>query len=238
MEHDFQVLGVRGVWLKPGGRMKVKLPLIILVLSLISGACSVSELSAFFGKYPETSGSLLFQDNFSDPSSGWDRIRTEQGMTDYDGESYRVVVNTPNADYWANPGLNFTDVSVEVDAAKINGPDDNNLGLLCRYQNRENFYFLIISSDGYYGIGKVEDGNQVLIEPEQMYPSAVILEGNQNNHLRAVCDGNQLTLYVNGIKVAETEDQSFLEGDVGLIVGTFDQPGVDVVFDNLIVTVP
>lgn len=211
---------------------------ITIAALLLVPACNLDQIASFYGKYPQESGSLLFQDAFSDPGSGWDRVRTPEGMTDYDGDQYRILVNSPNADYWANPGLNFTDVVVEVQARKINGPDDNNFGILCRYQNLDNFYFLIISSDGYYGIGKVKDGKQTLIEPEQMYPSPVIAQGNQQNYLRAVCQGSKLALFVNGELVAETDDQSFLEGDVGLVVGTFEQPGVDVVFDNLIVKVP
>jgi hypothetical protein len=47
-----------------------------------------------------------------------------------------------------------------------------------------------------------------------------------------------LALTVNGVLVAETSDSSFHEGDIGLIVGSFDDPGVDIWFDNLVVLVP
>ena len=212
--------------------------LIISLLVLISLACSVEQISQIFGAYPTNKGELLFQDGFSDPSSGWDRVRTQEGMTDYEGERYRIVVNVPNADYWANPGLSFTDVSVEVDAGKVSGPDDNDYGPLCRYRDTGNFYFLIISSDGYYGIGKVQDGEQELLQPPQMYHSDVIYTDNQPNHIQADCNDSRLALTVNGVLVAETSDSSFHEGDIGFIVGSFDDPGVDIWFDNLIVKVP
>lgn len=220
--------------------MKRNAPLILtfLTIALLSASCSLADLSQFFGAYPEEPGSLLFQDDFIDPGSGWDRVRTEEGMTDYEGEKYRILVNTSNADYWANPGLHFTDTAVAVETLKLAGPDDNNYGVLCRYQDRGNFYFLIISSDGYYGIGKVENGKQQLLEPEQMYPSDAILQGNQFNNLRVVCDGPRLALYINGELAAETEDHALQSGDVGLMVGSFDQPGVDVLFDHFTVTVP
>lgn len=205
---------------------------------LLGSGCVLSDLSRFFGAPPEEPGSLLFQDNFTDPSSGWDRVRTEEGMTDYDVDKYRIVVNARNADYWANPGLDFGDAVITVETLKLSGPDDNNYGVLCRYQDRDNFYFFVISSDGYYGIGKVENGKQQLLEPEQMYPSDAILQGNQYNNLRVVCSGSQLVLTVNGELVAETEDHAFQRGDIGLMVGSFDQPGVDVLFDHFTVTVP
>jgi hypothetical protein len=219
-------------------RKMISLFVIAAAVMLLSSACVLIDLSRFYGAYPEEPGSLLFQDNFTDPRSGWDRVRTEEGMTDYDVDKYRIVVNARNADYWANPGLDFEDIVVTVETLKLSGPDDNNYGVLCRYQDRDNFYFLVISSDGYYGIGKVENGQQRLLQPEQMYPSDAILQGNQYNNLKVVCDGSRLALTVNGELVAETEDQAFRRGDVGLMVGSFDEPGVDVLFDHFTVTVP
>jgi hypothetical protein len=208
---------------------------IILILTL---ACSFSQVSRLFGEYPQNSGDLLFQDGFSDPSSGWDRVQSQGGMTDYENDRYRIVVDAANADYWTNPGLSFMDVMVDVDAGKNAGPDDNDYGVLCRYQDTENFYFFIISSDGYYGIGIVESGEQRLLEPPQMYQSDAIIPGNAANHLQAICHGSQLTMYVNGDLVAEASDSTFAEGDIGLIVGSFDEPGVDIWFDNLMVRNP
>jgi hypothetical protein len=43
---------------------------------------------------------------------------------------------------------------------------------------------------------------------------------------------------VNGVLIAETSDSTFKEGDIGLIVGSFEIPGVDIWFDNLMVSVP
>lgn len=211
---------------------------LFLFFALVSAACSLTDLADFFGAYPTQSGALLFQDGFDDPSSGWDRVHDQQGLTDYENGRYRILVNEQNADFWANPDLDFRDVVIDVDAEKVAGPDDNDFGVLCRYQDIENFYFLIISSDGYYGIGKVEGGEQSLLDPPQMYYSEVILTGNTTNHLTARCKGAELKLAVNNQLIAEARDDTFSEGDVGLIVGTFSEPGVDILFDNFSVKVP
>lgn len=210
----------------------------ILLIALMSLACSASKVSQLFGEYPTSSGDLLFQDGFSDTTSGWDRVRTDEGITDYEEDRYRIVINSANADYWSNPGLAFSDVRIDVDVGKYAGPDDNDFGVLCRYIDTENFYFLIISSDGYYGIGKVVGGEQKLLEPPQMYHSEDIVTGGGLNHIQAECNGSRLALVVNGVLIAETSDSTFKEGDIGLIVGSFDIPGVDIWFDNLMVTVP
>ena len=219
-------------------KLRLKILLIITFLALFSLGCVISRISQLFGEYPSNPGDLLFQDGFSDPSSGWDKIRTSEGVTDYEDDQYRIIVNAPNADYWANPGLDFIDVVIDVDAGKYGGPDDNDFGVLCRYQDTENFYFFIISSDGYYGLGKVQGGEQELLDPPQMYHSEAIITGTGPNHIQAICKGSQLTMKINDVLIAEAADSTFQAGDIGLIVGSFDIPGVDIWFDNLMVKVP
>lgn len=220
--------------------MKRCLLLIFLVLFLSTTACSM--LPAEEGDPQPTSpplpANVLFQDDFSDPSSGWDRVSVEDGITDYADGVYRIFVNTINTDVWANPELNFSDASIEVDATKVGGSDNNDFGVLCRYADADNFYFFIISSDGYYGIGKLLDGEQKLIGVDAMPPSEAIKQGDASNHLRADCIGSKLSLYVNGEFLAQYEDSDLASGDVGLIAGTIDAPGTDIHFDNLQVLKP
>ena len=102
----------------------------------------------------------------------------------------------------------------------------------------DNFYFFFTSSDGYYGLGKVVNGNQQLIGDEAMQPSEVINQGEAANQVRADCVGSTLAIYVNGVKLAQYEDTDFTSGDVGLIAGSFDNPGTDIHFDNFKVYKP
>jgi hypothetical protein len=181
---------------------------------------------------------ILFQDDFSDSSSGWDRVNVDEGVTDYENGIYRIWVNTESTDVWANPGLKFTDTVVEVEATKVGGPDDNDFGIICRYADESNFYTFIISSDGYYGILKVLDGEQILIGEDEMMPGDAIQQGNITNTIRADCVGSSLKLYANGNLLAVVEDNSFSSGDVGLLAGTFGEPGTDIHFDNFVVREP
>ena len=198
-----------------------------------------SVLACSLGSEADTlPGSVLLQDDFSDPSSGWDRVNTEDGITDYANGVYRIFVNTGNTDVWANPGMSFADTTIEVDATKTGGPDDNDFGLICRYEDSANFYFFIISSDGFYAVGKVIDGVQELLGDTEMNPSDAIKIGNMANHLRVDCVGSSLSLSVNGTQLVTVQDSSLVQGDVGLIAGTFDEPGTDIHFDNFVVRQP
>lgn len=214
--------------------MKTRFITIISILIMVSLACSFGDIA----NGEEVPGNVLFQDDFSDPSSGWDRVSEDGGITDYENGAYRIFVNSKNSDYWANPGLSFTDVVVSAEATKVGGVDDNDFGLICRYQDNQNFYFFIISSDGYYGIGKVKDGEQEILGTESMPPSESINQGNTKNNLQASCVGNQLTFSVNGKNLDKKTDADFSSGDVGLIAGSFDSAGTDIHFDNFTVINP
>jgi len=220
--------------------MRLRVILVILALASVTLACQ--KVSSIAGESQainqDKAGRLLFQDDFSDPKSGWDRLTNEDGITDYYNGQYRILVNTTNTDVWANPGLNFTNTIIDVDATKAGGDDNNDLGVICRYKDSNNFYFFVISSDGYYGIGKFKDGQQVLVGMESMPPTDVVRQGNATNHIQAECNGSTLRLVVNGQQLAETSDSDFTSGDAGLLAGSFENPGTDILFDNFIVQEP
>ena len=208
-------------------------PILVLATALTLG-CSLTSGAASSGG----DTSILFQDDFSDTGSGWDRTTTDSSSTDYASGAYRIWVNDTNSDFWANPGKSFTDAQVEVEAIKVAGPDDNDLGVICRYQDTDNFYFALISSDGFAGIGKTKAGQQILLTGDKLTPADAIHQGNNKNTIRLDCVGSSLSLLVNGTQVITATDSDFAKGDVGLIAGTYDTPGTDVQFDNFVVRAP
>lgn len=214
-------------------------PILFLIfdLALVSLACQFS-LPFASTRIPLTqSGDTLFSDDFTNSASGWDHFTSAEGTMDYDGSGYRFLVNALQTNFWSTPGKSFRDVRMEVDVAKLGGPDENRIGLLCRF-TQDNYYFFMVSSDGYYTIGKYIGGNVIQLGQNEMQYNEAIHTGLAVNHLRADCIGNTFTLYVNGSPVAQAQDADFAEGDVGLLAGTFSQPGVDVIFDNFVVLQP
>ena len=65
-----------------------------------------------------------------------------------------------------------------------------------------------------------------------------IQNGIEKNRLRADCVDDILMFYVNDFPVAVISDLDFRLGDVGLIAGSFADPGTDVLFDNFLVLKP
>ncbi len=205
------------------------------VLSLAIFACAMPSFASSSATVP--SGTVLFKDDFSSPTSGWDRYKSAEGTMDYDGGAYRILVNSLQVNFWSTPHKDFSDVRIEVDAGKIAGPDENRIGLICRDTGNQ-YYFFVISSDGYYGIGIFTNGQTALLGQSEMQASDKIKTGIAINHLRADCDGDTLTLYVSGFQLAQVHDPNLKHGDVGLLAGTFTHPGVDIIFDNFVVMKP
>jgi pectate lyase len=213
--------------------MNKKIYIALAVLVVAAMACGTSSTGS--------SSKVLFQDKFTDTSSGWDHASSTDGSTDYQNGAYRINVLTPNVSLWANPSKKFqSDVSVEVDAAKSGGPDDNAFGVICRYQDAKNFYKFYITSDGYAGISKEANGDTTVISSSDGKIQQVdhINQGSATNHIRADCVGSNLTLYANGSEIASASDSSFTGGDVGLIARTYDTAGTDILFTNFVVSKP
>lgn len=209
----------------------------IAIALLTMGFLASLAACGMFG-LPTEPGAILFQDAYSDPNSGWDRYEDSTYVSDYFDGRYIIGVFAPDTDAWANPGLEFGDVRIDVEARKDAGPDDNAYGVLCRYQDLRNFYFFLISSDGYTGIGISKEGRRKLISGDTMLPSDSVVRGEAINIIRAECEGYDLRLLVNGDLVVEAQASEWTRGDVGLIAGTYASPGVVVSFDNFSVRNP
>jgi hypothetical protein len=202
-------------------------------LFLILSACSPVAIPM---ASPATPGDILYQEEFENNTTGWDRVANENGVMDYDGGGYRILVQQPSFNLWSTPEKDFQDVRVEADVFRLSGPEENRAGLMCRYQNGD-YYFFVISNDGFYTIGKFIGGQTLLLGQTSMEASDFI-QMEAVNHLRADCIGDTLTFYVNYNEVAAAQDTDFANGDVGVLAGAFSQAGVDVLFDHFMVIQP
>jgi hypothetical protein len=206
--------------------------LLVLTLSLSILACRAVAGTPVPGE------GVIFKDDFSSPNSGWNRVTAPKGESNYADGMYRIFVNEPNIDIWSLAGRDLADVRIEVDAYKMGGDRNNRFGIICRAASPAQFYTLVVSSDGYYGIGMIDGNNYRLIGMDALQPTDAIHQGSALNHIRADCVGDTLTLYINGVKVVSVQDKQLASGDVGVIAGTYDAPGTDIRFDDFTVYKP
>jgi hypothetical protein len=87
-------------------------------------------------------------------------------------------------------------------------------GVVFRYVDSSNFYWVVISQDGRYDdVYKMVDGRPYLIKHSTAQPA-----GNDWNTLRVDSHGDQFYVYLNGEIIISASDQRFASGKVGLLV--------------------
>lgn len=200
----------------------------LVSIFLFLSSCQVLGLSDDVVSSVEGDEIFLYSDGFTQPESGWDRYKVDFGTISYVNEAYEIHLNAAQHFLWGNPKIESPqNVRVKVDVEKIDGENDDFFGVLCRYQNENNFYALIISGDGYAGIYKRENGSELIsVTGDTMLPRNSIRQGFSINSLQVDCVGTHLALFVNDELVMVVKDETFspanaLPGDVGLIAGTF-----------------
>ena len=182
----------------------------------------------------------FLHETFRQWESGWDRFENEIGYADYGAGFYAIQVNQPTQFLWSNAGISSPqNVRIKVMAEKVAGENDDLYGVICRYQNEDNFYAFLISSDGYAGIFKRVNGGELqTLTEDAMLPSDAVTKGQAVNYLEVDCVGSHLALWVNGFEVQVVKDETFSPenaraGDIGLIAGTFDAASSTIHFKEL-----
>lgn len=183
-------------------------------------------------------GTPLFVDDFSKTPNGWGVNASQAAAVSYEQGGLRILVNEAHTDGWSVAGKKIKDVAITVTATRLAGPANNLIGVICRYQNRQNFYMLFVTSDGYYGIGQYQDNAYRLLGAEQLQYTSVIQPEQAQYQLKAICREDELALYLDDWKLMKVEDADYSEGDVGVIAGAYQTPGVDILFDDFIVSQP
>jgi len=180
-------------------------------------------------------GTVVFEDTFDDPNSGWASSTSAEGSVSYKDDYYAIHVNETSFMYWSTLDYSYPSVYMKVDAQVFLSVGDGDFGLMCANQDSENFTVLDVSEDGYYSIWKyVNDEYVSLVEWTK---SDLLLQGGVLT-LEGVCSADGLVLGVNGYKLAEYVDPDYKPGKVGLIAGTYDTSNFVVGFDNFVLMIP
>ncbi len=187
---------------------------------------------------------IIFQDDFNNPASGWTVSSNDIGEANYDNGQYRLTVKQPgNMIAGMNPAIDKTgDFILDIDVKPVISSPDSSYGIIIRQKdiNRfDNFYYFQIYGDkGAYKVEKQLAGKwSTLVEANA--PGNIKTDGSVN-HITVKCIGSKMELYVNGEILATLDDNEFLSGFVALAAmsGTALDSQVDVIFDNIIIHFP
>jgi len=188
----------------------------------------------------------LFEDDFSDRSSGWKLDGGESTLGDIVDGGYRLQLEAgEGTDFvWVSPESSeelfpttSANISVQVDARRVSGGSDpDSFGIFCRSDAEHDYRFEL--GERLVNIAKVDGRKYTVLESETI-PARVDLD--TSNDLRASCrtieQGGAVVLEfaINGDVVADATDR-----DTPLLAGTvalfgFTEETLEVEFDNLIV---
>jgi hypothetical protein len=225
---------------KPWGIALPVLAAALLSCNLFNNVIQSSSLdSGSSPTGPNPSGrSTLYQDDFEDSGSGWTPGDFDNGTADYSSGTYSVSSDGDGYPMYGVANQTFGDVDIEVDSLQVAAPpdDNNDYGIGCRIQDNGDGYYLLISGDGYASIQLAVDGSfSNLVDWEE---SSAVHTGNASNHLRAVCSGSRLDLYINGQHALSQFDDTFGSGDVALTATSYESGPTEIHFDNLVVHQP
>jgi hypothetical protein len=205
-------------------------------------------------------GQVLYTATFDDMLADWEQYEGRLSAQ-VENSALRIAVNAPDSLPFSTASPHFSDFDLRVLARPVAGPIDNGYGIIFRARDLLNYYLFLVSSDGYYQVLRAVNGEQK--EISTWIPSALIRQGlNAENWLRVVAQGNSFQFYINdepvelcipddpaGVSTYVNEciggqmlpllvDNSIADGRIGVIARTFDEPGVVVEFDNVLVVGP
>lgn len=186
----------------------------------------------------------IFQDDFSNPSSGWTVSSSDIGEANYYNGQYRLSIKQPgHMIAGMNPAIDrIDDFILDIDMQPMISSPDSSYGIIVRQKDINRFdsfyYFQIFGDEGAYKIEKQSAGKwSTLIEANAQ---GNIKTDGSVNHITIKCIGPKMELYINGEILATLDDDSFLNGFVALAAmsGTDQDSQVDVIFDNIVIQFP
>ncbi len=218
-----------------GGYINALRP-IALAMPLIdaarSGQMNVTAENAPMGSSFAPSGQTIYQDNFSDPDSGWWVEEYDEGYYRYNNGRYEVAVFPEQYYFYDYVPDEFQDVQISVDYAFIQPTGEGEAAVVCNYQDDQNFVILLISEDGYYAIYKLyNDEWSALVD----YTYTDLIDLGAPGTITATCADGKYSLANNNVLLVEVTDTTFASGAVGLMASTYNTPNLIVAFDNFIV---
>jgi hypothetical protein len=177
---------------------------------------------------PKAGGTVLAADDFASGAGSWTPLTGTWGVS---SGWYRQSVTT-NTDSRTRQGGAVTNHSIEADVRALQNPLPANkwVGVLARFTDVNNYYYLVLRENGLVELKKIVGGSFTTLDdaPFSLVPNAT-------NTLKLEVIGTALRGYVNGQLVVRANDTSLPSGTNGAALMT---SGLSAEFDDVVVTAP
>ena len=182
---------------------------------------------------------VFFQDDFTNPSTGWPEDKFDNYFIGYhEPEYYHIEVTSPNSKttVFEPQKQNFTDTTVELkvltNSTKTSQTGDFRYGLAFRR-----------SGDQYYAFTISPRTKKWFVLKNSPSALTVLKEGTDDNiheldkddTLRVDAQGSNFVFHINDEIVGQVSDADYASGEIGFYVESFDSQNTHIHFDNLVI---
>jgi hypothetical protein len=184
--------------------------------------------------------SVLYHDDFTDPTSGWPEAKFDNYFVGYhEPEYYHVEVSSPNykTTVFEPEKKAFGDVTIEVKAftasSKTAATGDYSFGVAFRRSGDQYYAFAISQrTKKWYVLKSTPNETTILAQgtDDQIHDADV------GDLLRVDAQGSSFSFSINDQPVSQVTDADFASGEVGFYVQSFDVANVHIHFDELTVS--
>jgi hypothetical protein len=174
---------------------------------------------------------ILYQDDFSNPDSGWPINDSGNTKVGYINGEYQILIRTAG---WLNAvssGFGTQDYKVSVQLRNVTGAFASYGIIFGIMPDWSSWYSLEIYPDGWYGVYKYDTYGGGKVFAEAFSPAIKL--STATNIITVERNTPAITVYANG-QILTTIPSEYFYGSryLGLINYSYDQPNIDVRFDN------
>jgi hypothetical protein len=181
---------------------------------------------------PLGGGEVLFREQFTDPASSvFGESESAVSRFAFVDGGYQIDLFEPEYVAWWTIKEDLSDVLISTDVFFSPGTRNVAAAIVFHYQDDDNFYLFSVSDDGYYTLELQFAGSWTSLIDWTSSPEIDAVR----NELQVETRGNQIVLYVNGVRLEATSDVAFTSGDVGIANVSFSEAPTSVRFESLIV---
>ncbi|MCB0014510.1 MAG: SUMF1/EgtB/PvdO family nonheme iron enzyme, partial [Anaerolineales bacterium] len=179
---------------------------------------------------------VLYEDDFTDINRGWPTEAQDAALFGYHPpDFYHVEVSQPQQSVVAFRGLDEGDFTAEADIVvdhTTSTDGDFYYGLAFRRSEAGFYAFTISSRTDRWQLFRQDGTERAELASGSMDEMGGLI---RLDRMRVDVSGAQITVGLNGIVVAQVEDDTLTQGDVGFFVQTLDEPLAHVHFDYLVI---
>jgi len=176
-----------------------------------------------------------YEDDFSDPNSGWPVGDTATYGYGYLNGEYQILLKEGNWLAWVTPGMTLSDGQVEVDVRSADSAYGAYGILFGLSDDASPYYVYLVDNSGFYSLQHIDDGLWTEIISWEW--SDAIHQDAATNHLSIVQQDTTISIHANDEPLSTVDVGYSVSGYVGLAAMSYDQP-FDARFDNVSAYLP